>query len=160
MEWLYDSIRRYKVDKLLIEAKASGISAAQELRNRFSIHHRAIELCQVKGDKVARALAIQPMFSSYGIYAPAMDFAELVITEMSLFPMGRYSDCTDSATQALKYLRDHGMALTDEEQREAEIGTVMHRPGRPGCTRAKRATLAAISSSREQFLRRWGSVRF
>ncbi len=27
-----------KVDKLLIEAKASGISAAQELRNRYEAH--------------------------------------------------------------------------------------------------------------------------
>jgi hypothetical protein len=41
---------------------------------------------------------------------------------------GKYDDLTDSATQALKYLRDVGLAQTDEEERNAEIGTVMHRP--------------------------------
>src|SRR5262249_3077374 len=32
MEWVADTCTRFKVHKLLIEAKASGISAAQELR--------------------------------------------------------------------------------------------------------------------------------
>jgi uncharacterized cupin superfamily protein len=52
----------------------------------------------------------------------------MTITEMSTFPAGRYDDLTDSSTQALKYLRDVGMAQTDEEAHDAEIGTVMHRP--------------------------------
>jgi hypothetical protein len=34
LEWLMCSCKRYRVDKLLIESKASGISAAQELRKR------------------------------------------------------------------------------------------------------------------------------
>ena len=135
MEWLYDSIYdhtrgRFLVDRILIEAKASGISAAQELRNRFSIHNQAIQLCPVKGDKVARALAVQPMFSGGMIYAPAMDWADLVITEMSMFPVGRYDDLTDSATQALLYLRNIGLAWTAEEEHHVEIGTVMHKPRR------------------------------
>jgi predicted phage terminase large subunit-like protein len=128
MEWVQDTCTRFKVDKLLIEAKASGISAAQELRNRYGNHPWAIQTCPVKGDKVARALSVQPMFSQGMIYAPARDWAELVITEMSMFPAGRFDDLTDSASQGLKYLRDVGMAQTDEEVREAEIGTVMHRP--------------------------------
>jgi hypothetical protein len=52
----------------------------------------------------------------------------MVITEMSMFPAGRYSDLTDSATQALKYLRDVGLAQTDEEKVEAETQRVTHRP--------------------------------
>jgi hypothetical protein len=57
LEWLYHSIsnhafppshpRHWMCHKLLIEAKASGISAAQELRNRFRFAQSAIEL--VKG---------------------------------------------------------------------------------------------------------------
>jgi hypothetical protein len=54
-------------------------------------------------------------------------WAELVITEMS-FPVGRHKELTDSTTQALKYLRDAGLAETDEEQQEAKIETVMRRP--------------------------------
>jgi hypothetical protein len=41
---------------------------------------------------------------------------------------GKYDDLTDSATQALAYLRARGLGQTDEEERDAEIGTVMHRP--------------------------------
>ena len=71
---------------------------------------------------------MQPIFSQGMVYAPDRDWAELVITEMSMFPAGRFSDLTDSASQGLKYLRDVGLAQTDEEQHQAEIGTVMHRP--------------------------------
>jgi hypothetical protein len=60
MEWVEDTCNRRKVDKLLIEAKASGISAAQEIQNRFGLQDWAVQLCPVKGDKVARALAVQP----------------------------------------------------------------------------------------------------
>jgi hypothetical protein len=35
LEHVQHSARRHKIDKLLIEAKASGISAAQEIRNRY-----------------------------------------------------------------------------------------------------------------------------
>ena len=37
---------------------------------------------------------------------------------------GRYDDLTDSATQALKYLRSVGMAQTDEEEHVEEIESV------------------------------------
>jgi predicted phage terminase large subunit-like protein len=129
IEWVEDTCVRFRVHKLLIEAKASGISAAQELRNRFGYLPFSVQLCQVKGDKVARALAVQPIFSNEQVYAPARDWSENVIMEMSLFPVGRFSDLTDSATQALKYLRDVGMAQTDAEEAEAKRETVMHRPG-------------------------------
>jgi predicted phage terminase large subunit-like protein len=128
MEWVQDTCARFKVEKLLIEAKASGISAAQELRNRYGALQMAVQLMPVKGDKVARALAVQPMFSQGMIFAPNREWAEMVITEMSMFPAGRYDDLTDSSTQALKYLRDVGLAQSAEETHEEEIGTVMHRP--------------------------------
>jgi hypothetical protein len=56
MEWLRCTCERFL---LLIEAKANGISAAQELRNRYSDLDCAIQLCPVSGDKVARAHAAQ-----------------------------------------------------------------------------------------------------
>jgi phage terminase large subunit-like protein len=90
-----------------------------------------VQLCPVKGDKVARALAVQPMFSQGMIFAPNRDWAEMTILELQLFPSGRFDDLTDSSTQALKYLRDVGMARSDEEAHEEEIGTVMHRPRPP-----------------------------
>lgn len=128
MEWVQDTCNRFKVDKLLIEAKASGISAAQELQNRFGLQDWSVQLCPVKGDKVARALACQPTFSQMMVYAPAREWAEEVITEMATFPKGKYDDLTDSATQAIKYLRGVGLAQTDEESRAAELAQLMHKP--------------------------------
>lgn len=128
MEWIVDSCNRFKVDRLLIEAKASGISAAQELRNRFGLQPWAVQLCPVAGDKVARALACQPTFSQQMVYAPARDWAQMVIDEMAVFPKGKYKDLTDSATQAIKHLRDKGFAQTDEEVRAQDAARVMHRP--------------------------------
>jgi predicted phage terminase large subunit-like protein len=130
MEWCAYSCELFKVDKLLIEAKANGISAGQELQNRYGTRRWGIELCQVKGDKISRALAVQPSFSQHLIYAPNRDWAMLVIDEMANFPKGRYDDLTDSATQAIKHLRDVGQAQTDDEV-EFEKGLVFrHKPQR------------------------------
>jgi predicted phage terminase large subunit-like protein len=128
VEWVSDTCTRFKVDKLLIEAKASGLSAAQELRNRYGFQGWSIQTCPVKGDKVARALAVQPMFSQGMVYAPNKDWAELTISEMSLFPAGRRDDLTDSATQALKHIRDIGFGRMDDEAQEESNRAVMHRP--------------------------------
>ena len=128
MEWVHDTCIRFKADRLLIEAKASGISAAQELQNRWGIQDFAVQLCPVKGDKVARAYGVQPTFSQHLVYAPDRDWAEQVIEEMEVFPKGKYDDLTDSATQALKYLRDIGLARTDEEERFADYHRGLLKP--------------------------------
>ena len=128
VEWVQDTCKIYKVDKLLIEAKASGISAAQELQNRYGQQDFAIQLCPVKGDKVARALAVQPTMSQLMVYAPIRDWAEMVIDEMEVFPKGKYDDLTDSATQALKFLREVGLAQTSEEASAEERERVTLKP--------------------------------
>ncbi len=127
IEWVDDTCTRFKIDKLLIEAKASGISAAQELANRYGQKQWSIQLEPVSGDKYARALAVQPTFSQLLVYAPARDWSEMVIDEMENFPKGRYKDLTDSASQGIKHLRDSGLAQSDEEAHAEEIATVMHR---------------------------------
>jgi len=121
MEWTKYTCERFRVDKLLIEAKASGISAAQELSNRYGRLDFAVQLCQVAGSKEARAYAAQPTFSQLLVYAPARDWAEMVIDEMESFPKHKYRDLTDSATQAVKHLRSLGLANTDEESKAIEV---------------------------------------
>ena len=128
IEWCKYTCERFRVDKLLIEAKASGISAAQEMGNRYGRLDFSVQLCPVSGDKVARALAVQATFSQMLIYAPARDWAEMTIDEAAVFPKGRYKDLTDSMTQAVKYLRDNGLAKTDEEVTAEEVESVTHRP--------------------------------
>ncbi|TAL03118.1 MAG: hypothetical protein EPO08_05035, partial [Rhodospirillaceae bacterium] len=130
MEWVADTCNRFKVDVLLIEAKASGISAAQELQNRYGLQDWSIQLCPVKGDKVARALAVQPTFSQLMVFAPDRSWADMVIEEMEMFPKHKYDDLTDSATQAMKYFRDTGLAKTDDELHASAVENVTHRPRR------------------------------
>jgi predicted phage terminase large subunit-like protein len=100
MEWVEHTCNRFKVHRLLIEAKGPGQSAAQELSNRFGILDFVVDPTPVKGDKLSRALAVQANFANGMVYAPNRDWAELVITEMEVFPKGRYDDLTDSTTQA------------------------------------------------------------
>jgi predicted phage terminase large subunit-like protein len=128
MEWVQHTCERFKVDKLLIEAKASGISAAQELRNRYGMQDWNTQLCPVKGDKVARATGVQAVFSNLGVYAPVRDWSDMVIQEMAVFPNGKYKDLTDSATQAVKWLRDNGHAPTDEEVLHQEHEAIKLKP--------------------------------
>ncbi len=97
MEWVYDSCtwlygKSFKVDRLLIEDKGPGHSAAQELRNRYGIHDFGIQLVKTRGDKMARALAVQPIFSNGLVYAPKFDWSEIVIRQMSKFPYDRHDD--------------------------------------------------------------------
>jgi predicted phage terminase large subunit-like protein len=133
VEWIADTCEERKVDLLLIEGKASGISAAQELGNRYRVRKWGIQVMPVKGDKVARALAAQPTFSQGLVYAPfrdglPLDWAALVIDEMSIFPKGTYDDLTDSATQAINYLRSVGQAQSDEEAAAQALEPLRRRP--------------------------------
>jgi predicted phage terminase large subunit-like protein len=133
MEWVYDSCtwlygKAFKVDRLLIEDKGPGHSAAQELRNRYGIHDFGIQLVKTRGDKMARALAVQPIFSNGLVWAPKYDWSDIVIRQMSKFPFDRHDDLTDSATQALRYLRDAGLLESDEERRVGDYERSQAKP--------------------------------
>jgi hypothetical protein len=128
VEWVAYTCDRFKVDKLLIEAKATGMPAAEELTHRYPDRQWSIELQPAWGDKYSRALAVQPTFSQLMVYAPIRDWAEMVIEEMENFPKGKWKDLTDSTSQAHKYLRDTGLANTDKEAVAEEMQRVMHRP--------------------------------
>lgn len=127
IEHVANSCKRFGVDLLLIEAKASGISAAQELRNRYGQERWGIQLVPVKGDKVARAYAAVPTFAQEMVYAENSQYAQDVIDEMAVFPKGKYDDLTDSATQAINYLRSIGLALSDDDAVAAETEAVTHK---------------------------------
>lgn len=107
------------VDALLIEAKASGITAAQEIQRLYGDEGWLTELSDPKGDKVARAHAVVPIFANLQVYAPDRDWSDIVLTEMEVFPKGRFKDLTDSATMALKHLRAMGL-LSRREEIEAD----------------------------------------
>lgn len=108
------------IDRLLIESKASGITAAQEIQRLYGNEGWMTQLVDPKGDKVARAHAIVPLFSNGLIHAPDREWADTVIDEMANFPKGTYRDLTDTASQALKHLRVLGLVQRDEDARAEE----------------------------------------
>lgn len=129
-EWTADTCIKFKADRLLIEAKASGISAAQSLQNSHPNAGWGIQLIDPKGDKYARALAVQPSFSQGMVYVPypLRVWGEKVTEEMAVFPKGKYKDLTDAMTQGIKHLRDAGLLRTDEELRAEELERAKLKP--------------------------------
>lgn len=113
------------VDRLIVEAKASGISVAQEIQRLYGNEGWITELSDPHGDKVARAHAVVPIFANGQVYAPDREWADVVIDEMAMFPHGRYDDLTDTATQALTHLRRGGML-----QQKSEIAAEDERKSR------------------------------
>jgi predicted phage terminase large subunit-like protein len=136
-----ETCKKFKVDRVLIEDKASGHPVAQELRRRGRVisdvlaqnpktADRAdfgVQLMSPEGDKVARMYAVQNLFECGLIYAPAeptgngdclfKDWADKVITECAELPKGAHDDLADAMSQALVHLRLLGLAnMPDEDQ--------------------------------------------
>lgn len=116
-------------DALLIEAKANGLSVAQEIQRLCAPEEFTVHKINPKGqDKVARALSVQNLFSSGCVYAPDRKYADMVISDMEIFPKGTHDDLTDSAVQAMMFLRKMGLAVLAEEGRAAITSEMMYRP--------------------------------
>lgn len=139
VDWLIWSAKRFKADLLIIEGKASGISAMQEAQRRIArTESFGVKLVSPGSqDKVARCYAVQGIFSNGIVSAPAKDWADLVIDEMTVAPKGRYMDLTDSATQAMKEFRamnlitfaDEDLAGLDEQMQYRRPDAPLY----PGC---------------------------
>jgi predicted phage terminase large subunit-like protein len=116
IEKVAETCRKMKVDRLLIESKASGISVAQEIRRMYVGTDFAVQLIDPKSqDKVARAYSVQHLFSEKMIYAPDRSWADMVITQCGQFPKGKHDDIVDTVTQALRYLRMTNIVQRGEE---------------------------------------------
>lgn len=116
-----NNCRKFKVDVLLIEDKASGHSAAQEVQRLFGASDWTTILAPVKGDKVARAISVQGIFEDKTILAPDRIWAQLLIDRCAQFPKGKRKDLVDSTTQAVRWMRDRGLLIRrDERMRDIE----------------------------------------
>jgi len=125
---------RFQVDKLLIEAKASGLSVSQEIRRIIGFNGKfGIELINPtkQGDKVARAHSILHLFSDGMVYRPVKDWSDQVVDQAAVFPKGSHDDLVDSTTMALRHLRDHGFALRREEYEFDAEEELKYRPRLP-----------------------------
>lgn len=118
VETVADRCKRFSVDVLLVENKASGLSVIQAMEKLFVRRRYQIQAVDPKRlDKMARVIRVQPEFSGGYVYAPASkDWAQMVINECAIFPRGRHDDLVDSTTQALYWLRTNGFLERREEQ--------------------------------------------
>lgn len=145
-----ETCKQFRVNKVLIEDKASGLPLAQELRRRgraisdriahgkAEFRERAdfgIVTLSPEGDKIARLYAVQNLFEAGVIWAPCDErscfktWADKVMVECAEAPKGRHDDLMDCMTQALLYLRKIGVALMpDDNAFAAEDASLYRRP--------------------------------
>ena len=125
IERVVKECRKFKVDKLIVENKASGISVAQEIRRLYQRENFMTQLVNPGNqDKVARLHSVVPIFSNGLVYAPDKEWAQMTITKVSQFPKSRRKDIVDTTSQALRHLRDGGM-LELRQERELDMSTAM-----------------------------------
>lgn len=132
IEWVADSCARKKVDRLLIENKASGISVSQEIRRLYGASAWGVELVEPKGDKVARAYSVQHLFSEGLVFAPWkdgywQDFSMIVIDECASFPKAAHDDLVDTTSQAMRYMRDNNLIARRAELEETREELVRYK---------------------------------
>ena len=138
VEWVEYSCRRFKVDRLLIENKASGKSVAQTLRALNKSQNWGTTLIDPKGqDKVARVWSVQHMFADGMIFMPVFsdgsprEWGQILEDEHAVFPKGSTDDLVDSTSQALKHIRDIGLAVRKDERAQMEADMARHEASPP-----------------------------
>lgn len=127
-EWTWHTCRKFKVDSLIIENKASGISLQQELQLQHSKELWTTEMVNPVGDKEARVHAVQGIFAQGLVWAPNRHFADMTIDELAKFPFGKFRDLSDSTSQAMKTLRDRGLLKFEDERLYEAQEEMRYRP--------------------------------
>lgn len=111
-----ETCRKLKVDKLLIENKASGYSVAQEIRRLYQSESWIVQLLDPKGlDKLARLYSVQHIFAEGLVFAPDKAWADMVIRQTAQFPKGKHDDLVDTISMAIRHLRDLNMLVRPPE---------------------------------------------
>ena len=137
VEWLAYSCKRFRVHKLLIESKASGLSVAQEIRRLHAGQGWGVELVDPKGqDKIARVYSVQHLFSDGMVWIPSFsdgtlrEWGQQLIDEFASFPKAAHDDMVDATTQALRHIRDRGLAVRRDERALMEKELGRHKSGK------------------------------
>lgn len=96
---------------VLIEDKANGPAVLDALRDDVP----GLLPVLPDGSKVARAYAVTPLWAGGNVWIPGDDayWTRDFVEELIAFPAGAHDDQVDSMTQALRYLRSHGLSVWD-----------------------------------------------
>jgi predicted phage terminase large subunit-like protein len=124
VEKVAKTAKALKIDKLIIENKAAGISVAQEIRRLYGNENFAVQLHDPKSqDKLSRLYSVQHLFAEGMIYAPDKAWAEMVIAQVGQFPKGKHDDLVDTVSMAMRHMRELNL-LTRSNERLAEIDSM------------------------------------
>lgn len=115
IEWVADTCKRYKVQRMLIEDKTRGRDVANEINRLYARENWGVELVNPVKDKVSRTHSVVPLFTDNVIWAPNTKWAEAVITQCATFPKGAHDDMVDSTTQWLIWARENGILNRADE---------------------------------------------
>lgn len=107
-----------RVDLVLVEEKAAGISLVQDLQ-RAHVFVRGYN--PGNADKMQRLSIVANIIRAGRVWIPessvnkgyVRDWAEGMVSQVCAFPNTDHDDLTDSLTQALRYLRDAGWLNID-----------------------------------------------
>lgn len=120
-----DTCRKTGIDVLVIENRAGAEWVKQELQRLMSKGEFQIVLDEPRGDKVARLHSVAPLFEDGVVYAPDMDWADMVIKQVETFPKGKFRDLVDCTSGGLGYLRRNGLIKLavehDDDERDALV---------------------------------------
>ena len=128
IEWVADTCRRYKVQRLLIENKTRGRDVANEINRLYTRENWGVELLTPVGDKVSRTHAVVPLFTDNCIWAPDTRWADAVIANCQSFPKGAHDDLHDTVTMALGWFRANGLLMRGDEMSSALEDEAQYRP--------------------------------
>lgn len=119
-----ETCKKLSIDLLMIENKAAGISVAQEMRRLYGHEKFGVMLKDPKStDKLSRLHSVAPLFAPEEktvngktvvtrpgiVYAPDRAWADMVITQVGVFPHGKHDDLVDTVSMGLRHLRDIGV---------------------------------------------------
>lgn len=100
IKWLASE---YKPNTILIEDRASGQSAIQELKYKTSLPIIAVK---VDRDKISRAYAVTPLIESGRVFLPeSAPWLADYVDDMASFPHSAHDDAVDCTSQFLNYIR-------------------------------------------------------
>lgn len=107
-------IKPRRADRILVEAKASGQSLIQDLRQAGI---PAIPYNPGNADKIARAHQFAPTLEQELLWIPEskknpgqfVSWAQPFLKELAAFPVTEHDDYVDTATQAIIFLKNEGL---------------------------------------------------
>ena len=95
---------------VLVEDKANGPAVMDALRDEIA----GLVPVEPDGSKVSRAYAVTPLWAAGNVFIPEDDMFHWVrdyVQELISFPAAGHDDQVDATTQALRYLKSHGLSV-------------------------------------------------